>query len=144
MANTKTILVYGGMGSMGLRYRTTLHYMNHNSVCFDIAQPTKPLDKLVQETRPDGFIIATPTKYHLDHIKNCSKYEKPILCEKPMSMDFNKLYDIKENNIDLHMVCNWLFLDGMQREWRSNNIQYDYYMQGNEDFRSNMAQPVCL
>lgn len=54
----------------------------------------------VQNRRPDGIIIASPNKFHLEHIKSCNKYGIPALLEKPVTANLAEaleLCDLAEN-----------------------------------------------
>lgn len=71
--------VIGGRGNMGQRYCTILNWLQHEAVPVDIA------DKCPDSTTLDGYIIATPTQFHIKDILTLGPTHLPILCEKPIA-----------------------------------------------------------
>ncbi len=50
----------------------------HNLPCFET------LDEMFDEHSPDGVILATPTKLHVDQGLDCIRHDCPVLVEKPL------------------------------------------------------------
>lgn len=42
----------------------------------------------------DVAIISTPTNTHVDWIKECTKYNINVFCEKPISKNVSEIIDI--------------------------------------------------
>ena len=66
------------------------------------------IDKLLQNTNSDLYIILTPSGYHFNHITKVGRLKKNILIEKPAVMNFIqsiKLKNfVKKNKINLFVV----------------------------------------
>jgi predicted dehydrogenase len=45
----------------------------------------RSLDELIDKERPDGVILATPNKLHLEHAMRCIEAGLPMLLEKPIA-----------------------------------------------------------
>ena len=48
------------------------------------------LDDLFAKDRPDGVILATPNKLHLEHALKCIEVGVPMLLEKPITPTFQE------------------------------------------------------
>ena len=94
----KKVYIVGYGGNMGRRYRAVLDYLgiSHCGEDIDVSYG-KPEDC-------DGILIATPTNNHLYDIDKFSKYNRPILCEKPIWPQGTVLPDI-----NLQMVNQYAF-----------------------------------
>lgn len=82
----KKVFIVGILGNMGTRYKTICEYLGHEVYGRDKFFPSKFSPK-----EADCFIIATPTESHIDDIGEYSSYGKPILCEKPLTKDIERL-----------------------------------------------------
>jgi hypothetical protein len=82
------IYVFGNEGNMGRRYTAIL---NHIGIVAEGCDKSYPHNLFGRLKAADGVIIATPTFTHLDVIRMLLAYEKPILCEKPLSLNFDAL-----------------------------------------------------
>lgn len=49
-----------------------------------------------EDLKIDVIYIATPTKYHFEHIKMCLKAKKNVLCEKPITLSSNELLELRK------------------------------------------------
>lgn len=79
-----SVLIIGSEGSMGKRYQSILNHKFVSYSCYD------PKTNDVTELKPllesaTHFIIAAPTASHLILCKTLAPYQKPILCEKPVT-----------------------------------------------------------
>ena len=99
------VLIIGSNGSMGKRYQAILKYLGVDHVCTDIH------DSIFERTHKfehaSHYIIATPTSTHEGYIHTLRKYERPILCEKPLSRDpkeLDNIVNMTKDPIDLQMV----------------------------------------
>jgi myo-inositol 2-dehydrogenase/D-chiro-inositol 1-dehydrogenase len=45
------------------------------------------IDELLEQVRPDGVIVATPTVTHVDVVRDLLERRLPVLCEKPCGVD---------------------------------------------------------
>lgn len=63
------------------------------------------IDSLLADDTLDGVIIATPNKFHKEHVIKAAKAGKHIICEKPVAMsvaDFDEMFQVaKTNNVVL-------------------------------------------
>jgi len=83
------VLVIGNKGNMGRRYSAVLKYLGLKTRGLDLDWD---FDKLESEvSKVTGVIIATPTETHVGWIRLLAPYNKPILCEKPITKDLNAL-----------------------------------------------------
>lgn len=57
----------------------------------------------------DVIYIATPVKYHFDHIKLCLEVGKNVICEKPITSDLNQLAEL----IDIAKKKDCFLMEGM-------------------------------
>lgn len=87
----KKVFIVGILGNMGTRYKTICEYLGHEVYGRDKFFPSK-----FSPTEADCFIIATPTEDHIDDIGEYSSFGKPILCEKPLTKDIEKLEVLEE------------------------------------------------
>lgn len=49
--------------------------------------------KAIQREDVDAVVIATNTELHIDLMLHAVKYKKPVLCEKPIDLDFQRSID---------------------------------------------------
>ena len=82
------VYLVGYEGNMARRHRACLDYLGIEHCGFDASRidigdtvDTNELKKC------DGIIIATPTSLHENHIKQFACFEKPMLVEKPISLE---------------------------------------------------------
>ena len=78
----KKVYFVGYEGNMARRYRACLDYLGikHCGVDLGGVETGAVYDC-------DGIIIATPTPTHMNMIKRYAAFDKPILVEKPISLD---------------------------------------------------------
>jgi myo-inositol 2-dehydrogenase/D-chiro-inositol 1-dehydrogenase len=60
------------------------------------ARATTDLDALLSAENVDVVLIASPTNTHVEMILRSAEAGKPILCEKPIDVDINKVEECKE------------------------------------------------
>jgi hypothetical protein len=121
----KKVAVYGANGNMGRRYCEILErYACCEVVRIDITDFGETnIDNC------DGFLIATPTNSHLKLISILRNFNKPILCEKPITKSILDLEDIITDDIDLSMINQYEFLDDRDR---TGDTYYNYFKTGND------------
>ncbi len=88
-------------------YNKNKKYFNIEAVCdlktekikkYNLSKKIKifdSIDKLLQNTNSDLYIILTPSGYHYNHILKVGKIKKNILVEKPAVMNFNQSIKLK-------------------------------------------------
>jgi len=98
--NKHKIAVVGGLGNMGKRYCAILKMRHVEHYVLDIVT-TFP-DKVTEDTT--GIIIATPTEYHVKHLKHYAEYGLPILIEKPITKNQAELDEILALPVPIRMI----------------------------------------
>ena len=78
----KKVFLVGYNGNMARRYRACLDYLGIEHCGVDLGGFESGVI-----AQCDGIIIATPTQSHMDMIKRYSAFDKPILVEKPISLE---------------------------------------------------------
>ena len=73
---------------MGRRYMCILKFLGVDCYSVDLKN-----DNSIQGDT-DGFIVATPTETHYDILWNRREYDKPVLCEKPITKYSAELREI--------------------------------------------------
>ena len=74
---------------------------------------SKDIGDLFDLRNVDGVIICSPSKYHVDQIKQISQKTKNIFCEKPLGLSINEIMEAKtlvdNNKLNLHVGFNRRF-----------------------------------
>jgi myo-inositol 2-dehydrogenase/D-chiro-inositol 1-dehydrogenase len=74
---------------------------------------SKDIGDLFDLQNIDGVIICSPSKYHVDQIKQISQKTKNIFCEKPLGLSINEIMEAKtlvdNNKLNLHVGFNRRF-----------------------------------
>ena len=74
---------------------------------------SKDIGDLFDLRNIDGVIICSPSKYHVDQIKQISQKIKNIFCEKPLGLSINEIMEAKtlvdNNKLNLHVGFNRRF-----------------------------------
>jgi len=74
---------------------------------------SKDIGDLFDLRNIDGVIICSPSKYHVDQIKQISQKTKNIFCEKPLGLSINEMMEAKtlvdNNKLNLHVGFNRSF-----------------------------------
>ena len=96
----KRVYIIGYNGNMARRYRACLDYLGikHSGCDIGCSYP-------VDWDHVDGIIIATPTNLHIHHIDFFKTFEKPILCEKPISLNGFELPEINLQMVNQYEHC---------------------------------------
>ncbi|MBK8944654.1 MAG: Gfo/Idh/MocA family oxidoreductase [Ignavibacteriae bacterium] len=85
-------------------------------------------EELVNDPKIDAVYIATPHPFHFEQAWLTLKAGKPVLCEKPLTINFNeakKLFDLaKENNVFIMeaMWTRFLPIYKVVRNWLDENL----------------------
>lgn len=122
---------------MGRRYKAILSYLKEPFRCMDlkIGPPDIPIGEF------DRYIIATPTSTHLGWVMELDHYEKPILCEKPLSKDMGEVMQILGCKSPLTMQMQYLQLVGPNDVGHSS---YNYFHHGSDGLVWDCFQIVAL
>lgn len=59
-------------------------------------QATTDVDRVLEADDVDAVLIASPTNTHVEMILRSAEAGKPILCEKPIDVDINKVEECRE------------------------------------------------
>lgn len=123
------IMVIGGKGNMGQRYCAILRHLGIKYSTIDIEDK----DQLFKRDLADGFIVATPTKNHIKMIYDLAQYNKPILCEKPISTNVESLLPFLETmrrqDLNLQMVNQYAYMPLGDGE---GFTEYNYFKHGGD------------
>ena len=140
------IALIGSEGSMGQRYQAILNYLRQPYVALDKTKPQN--DQIIKKAlQADRIIVATPTSTHVEYLKELLPSKKPILCEKPITKDFDELVDLhafcarhgysynmvmqyKELDVPLHTIGRWSY--------------YNYFRHGNDGLIWDCMQIIGL
>lgn len=123
------IAVIGANGNMGKRYCQILKYLEHEYVAIDIDTNNEEL-----AAGCDGVIIATPTGRHdIDILKWHHYLGKPILCEKPISTDIERVEAIcGVPGINLRMINQYRYFVMQANPMHMGLTSYDYFKTGTD------------
>ena len=95
-----------GTGRIGDMHAKIIHSLSDAEVtwCYDIdvdrakktaesvsARYTNDISKIFKSNNFDAVLIASLTNTHVELILKSAEYGKPILCEKPIDVDINKV-----------------------------------------------------
>lgn len=138
-----SVLIVGGNGNMGRRYRAVLSALGEP---FRIADIWSTEDDIVKEaSAASGVIIATPTATHADMIKLCAPTGVPILCEKPITKSLGELEALldvlRKYRTPFNMVFQYSELANQQT---SGLTYYDYYKHGGDSLAWDCIQIIGL
>jgi hypothetical protein len=93
----------------------------------------------------DRILIATPTDTHASLIKELLEFDRPILCEKPITKNIDELSELIESvkKLDgkLDMVCQYKHLLNSSQTGPS---VYNYFRHGNDGLVWDCMQIVGL
>lgn len=130
-------LIIGSQGSMGKRYQAILRFLEEPYDCFDpsLALSSYPSEKFSR------FIIASPTKTHLDWVKHLDRFNRPILCEKPLSKDLKEVDEILSCQSPISMMMQYAYLADKDSYGRS---AYNYYHHGADGLIWDCFQVIAL
>lgn len=136
--------IVGGLGNMGSRYASILRFIGHEPCLIDLE-----INNSNEHEQCDSFIIATPTEMHFDNLKQYSKYDKPILCEKPLTKSMKELELIAKMNIkNLKMVTQYEYMEGfiddpdLHKSLDSRGSFYNYYRHGKDGLKWDCIQII--
>jgi hypothetical protein len=96
----KLVYILGYNGNMASRYKAILNFLGVAHVGHDKNEPFH-----YQAHEATHFIVCTPTERHLADISACLSFQKPILCEKPLTKELSALLDVNDVwRSDRHLI----------------------------------------
>lgn len=129
------VFIKGIEGNMGRRYKAIMEkfYGGRVFVMGADINTANPKDLITF----DRFIVTTPTKCHADDLLELSEYQKPILCEKPITTSFQALQGLFEKLGDkkqlITMVNQYKYLKRPKRIDHPKGLtKLDYYKTGSD------------
>lgn len=90
----------------------------------------------------DRFIVATPTDTHYSLIKELIPYNKPILCEKPISKNISEVKELLDSGLISMMMQYRRLACGTSEEMGESH--YDFYNHGNDGLIWDCFQIIAL
>lgn len=121
---------------MGRRYKAILNYLHEPFECLDplLGGPKRPREIY------DRFIIASPTPTHLAWVCELDEYNKPILCEKPLSKDIDEASTIARcrSPLTMQMQYSRLAQDSLGKSF------YNYFHHGQDGLVWDCFQIIAL
>lgn len=126
---------------MARRYRAILNHLNIYNSGIDIGHTVHEKDLECAE----GIIICTPTERHIDDILFYSRYKVPILAEKPITKDVNRLDKFvefcREKQVNIQVVNQYCFC--------GNTLGYgptdwDFYNSGKDGLEWDLISVIGL
>lgn len=132
------VLVIGGLGRIGTRYRAILNYLGIPNVTHDIRQDCEPWE----EIDFTHAIIATPTNQHFVYMHRLAELGKPFLCEKPVSKKLEEIEPFTGYKQG-YVVNNYAYMFN-KFEKDSCKITYDYFCTGQDGVAWDCIQLLYL
>jgi len=121
--------IVGHLGNMGTRYCRIVEHLGHEWIGADVGSDPRTL-----AFTADALIVASPTAYHVDHIRALKDYSLPILCEKPVTKDLDELEellaDLKKAGTRLKVVNQYAELS-FPKDGKGLTA-YDYFKTGGD------------
>lgn len=135
-------LLIGALGSMGTRYQSILTHLHEPFDCHDpkICDWRFSLEDDVNK-KYDRFIIASPTETHYEWVMKLDRFKKPILCEKILSKDVDKVQEMLNINSPLSMMMQYSL---MITENDIGDSHYNYYQHGSDGLAWDCFQIIAL
>ncbi len=95
-----------------------------NKVASDLGvSAVKNDNEIFSNAEIDAILVASPTDTHIEFIEKSVSAKKPVLCEKPIDLDINKVNQsaerLKGNNVPIQLGFNRRFDPGHQEAKRS-------------------------
>jgi len=141
-------LILGSEGSMGTRYQSILRQLNLKYSCYDPVKHNH--ENIYDYDQFDGIILATPTYTHFNILQELKGFKKRILCEKPVTKDFQELEKIISWGLDLTMMLQYqhLLFDqvGEIKKFGSEigPSYYNYFRTGKDGLCWDCMQTIAL
>lgn len=140
------VLVLGSKGSMGRRYCAILEYLGIHY--FGIDKEDEKYDYNIENGIYDKHkfthaIIATPTEYHGQTLRDFCLNIPHVLCEKPVSKQSSMIEWMRDYHPHVNMVCNWKYAIGNPKPG-THDIRYSNYNTGKDGLGWDCIQLIYL
>lgn len=123
------IALIGAKGNMGSRYKAIMNHLNISYLEYDLDN----IDSLENDINDiKSFIIATPTDTHFSIIMDIKKYDKYILCEKPISKNKNEIDILVNSSVKLKMVNQYEYMIDFETKKIGEDSYYSYFKSGGD------------
>lgn len=139
----KDVLIIGDKGNMASRYKAIFKMLGITYLGVDVDTHAQIVVESMEAA--ERFLIVSPTETHISWIKRCIPYGRPILCEKPVSMQLHTL-DAVLNQTTAHVVpFRMVFQYSMLVDpAASGPSSYDYFKHGNDGLQWDCMQIIAL
>lgn len=141
------VLLIGGAGSIGKRYRAILRYLGADCIILDPEGTKKTTKEIITEIthlRCDRAIIASPTHTHYEYAVALLNLRIPFLCEKPLSKNLKECQHLvelqREKEVLAYVVNNYQFV----LDKTGSKIVYDYFYHGRDEPLWDCCQLIYL
>lgn len=127
-----------GSGKFGRKYFSTLNNKD-NFTNLHLTTANRFNWKELINNKPDGIIVATPPKYHIEIAAYALERNIPAMIEKPLSLSYEECKKLKQYSVPI--LVNHIHLFAYQYQYIKNNIKKDNiqyiatYGQGNSESR---------
>ena len=124
------VAVIGGAGNMGQRYCRILDHLKVENFIIDryeagFSENEKHLGKATH------IIIASPTMWHVTHLEKYSKYDVPMLCEKPICKTRAELERVLKIKPFVRMINQYQFYK-VNDDYHGGRTYYNYFKTGGD------------
>lgn len=141
----KRVLLIGAKGSMGRRYIAILKSLGRDIIPIDIEDDSRSIAQRAQDA--NGIIIASPTQFHVEHVRLLANHGIPIMCEKPLAKNMGDVDEIlsliQKKNLHFRMVMQYRHLC-VKETYVSPRSFYDYYNTGKDGLIWDCIQVIGL
>lgn len=138
------IALIGSEGSMGKRYQAVFQHLNLRYLPLDKDKTPKTI--IEEAKKCERILIASPTHTHVDFLRELLPTRKPILCEKPVTKDFESLLDLHawcaRHGYSYNMVMQYEYLKPSEAINRWS--YYNYFRHGNDGLAWDCLQIIAL
>lgn len=124
-------LIIGSEGRIGKRYKAVLKNIGESILCCDSQlNNVLEMDQMIEKS--DRILLCTPTDTHFDLMMKLIPFKKPILCEKPMTKNYDELGQIFQlasaHGTKVNMVMQYKEIYRSDKPGQPS--YYDYYNHG--------------
>lgn len=125
---------------MGTRYKTIMSFLGWEYECVDQYHFLNHIKKLARQA--EGIIISSPTNTHAEYLAQLSEFQIPILCEKPIETDLQKLALCLDHvhRCPVQMMTQYKILDSDG----DGDSFYNYYNHGKDGLFWDCIQTIGL
>ena len=136
-------LLIGSEGRIGKRYQAIFRHLGEAFIPVD--KETSMGNMLSLAVQVDRILLCTPTNTHYTLLKDLFAFRKPILCEKPITKDFEELTElidhVNKHGLDFKMVMQYKEIAQSQLPLPSI---YNYFNHGPDGLYWDAMQTIGL